>query len=95
MINTSQESTRDSSSEDSKNFSSMTEETKELSSKVFQCINSYDIAGLKKFVNENPNIDLSQLYNMQGRTVLHSAAFKNEGNFLTFILTVTVSFLIL
>lgn len=76
----------------SDSFFTMTEELKESANKVFQTINSYDLTSLKQLVEEDPCINFMELYNLQGRTVLHSAAIKNEAHFLKFMLEFTVHF---
>jgi len=72
-------------------FFTMTEELKETANKVFQSINSYDLTNLKRVVEEIPDINFMEIYNLQGRSVLHSAAIKNEAHFLRFILEFTVT----
>ncbi len=68
-------------------FSRMDERLKEFAGRVFQYIDAYDLNSLKSLISAAPQADITEIYNFQGRTVLHSAAIKNDESILDYLLS--------
>ncbi len=71
------------SSEQQKNLN---QALSKFSDKVFHYIDDYDQYQLKALLAANPRIDITQLSNREGESVLHYAAFRHKNDILEFLL---------
>jgi len=66
---------------------------KDAAMQIFPYIDAYDLSSIKAFLEKNPKLDLTKLYNIQGKTLLHSAVIKNDESIVDFLLTIAVFYM--
>ena len=63
------------------------EEYYEYSDRIFGLIRNYDFHGLKHYLNDNPKIDLTKIYDKKGYNPLHLSVYKNDETIFDLIMT--------